>query len=347
VAPLHLGVPAVDRFASLRPGHVLECVGAASCGKTRLLVQAAVTCILPPTHGGVRYGGNAGAVAALVLFSLRAVTLSCRVFLSPAGGVLFLDLDGRLDAARLPVALSQRLAACRAAAGLSSGLTCAAPDGTPLCDPQDPVYASSLARFRLLRCRSSAEVVHIAAVLDRLVAKQAPVGRRSSHVADVDVPEVEEVAPTRLLLIDNLGAHYWQEKATRPVHVPHNAALAAFNDAPGGGSAPGPAILDARTVHGALASAVRAAAMRHRVVVIATRHSYGSPAPPPQQPAGQGDARGGGIPGPVYREYMSRSWQQVVTHRLSLFQSDPSGAKIDTHWVAPQQQPGGELLGTE
>lgn len=69
VAPLHLGVPAVDRFASLRPGHVLECVGAASCGKTRLLVQAAVTCILPPTHGGVRYGGNAGAAVAVSLCS--------------------------------------------------------------------------------------------------------------------------------------------------------------------------------------------------------------------------------------------------------------------------------------
>ena len=255
-------------------------------------------------------------------------------------------MDGRLDAARLPVALSQRIAACRTAAGVSNGLTCAAADGTPLCDPQDPVYVSSLARFRLLRCRSSAEVVHIAAVLDRLVAKQARGGLRSSHSADADVPELEEVAPTRLLLIDNLGAHYWQEKATRPVHVPHNAAQAAFNDARGGGSAPGPAILDARTVHAALASAVRAAAMRHRVVVVATRHSYGSPAPPPQQPPGQGDARGG-IPGPVYREYMSRAWQQVVTHRLSLYQSDPSRAKIDTHWVAPQQQPGGELLGTE
>ena len=71
VAPLHLGVPAVDRFASLRPGHVLECVGAASCGKTRLLVQAAVTCILPPTHGGVRYGGNAGAAVAVLLFSAQ------------------------------------------------------------------------------------------------------------------------------------------------------------------------------------------------------------------------------------------------------------------------------------
>ena len=141
------------------------------------------------------------------------------------------------------------------------------------------------------------------------------------------------------------GAHYWQEKATRPVNVPHNAAQAAFNDARGGGgNPPGPAILDARTVHGALSSAVRAAAMRHRVVVIATRHSYGAPAPPPQQQPG--DVRVG-IPGPVYREYMSRAWQQVVTHRLSLYQSDPSSLKIDTHWQQPQQQPSGELLGTE
>jgi RecA/RadA recombinase len=61
VSPLHLGVPAVDRTTALRPGNVLECVGAAGCGKTRLLLQAAVTCILPETHAGVRYGGNTGA----------------------------------------------------------------------------------------------------------------------------------------------------------------------------------------------------------------------------------------------------------------------------------------------
>ena len=47
-------------FAALRPGHVLEACGGSGCGKTELLVQAAVTCILPEEADGVRYGGSAG-----------------------------------------------------------------------------------------------------------------------------------------------------------------------------------------------------------------------------------------------------------------------------------------------
>lgn len=139
------------------------------------------------------------------------------------------------------------------------------------------------------------------------------------------------------------GAHYWLEKAARNATAPRHAAAAmhdAFNDARGIDSTK-PAILDARAVHGALAAAVRAAALRHRLVVVATRHSYGATAPPPPR------QHGGGIPGPVYREYMSSSWQQVVTHRLSLYQSDPQSLRIDAHWVTPQQAPAGELGGNE
>ena len=39
----------------------MEACGGSGCGKTELLVQAAVTCILPEEADGVRYGGNAGA----------------------------------------------------------------------------------------------------------------------------------------------------------------------------------------------------------------------------------------------------------------------------------------------
>jgi len=123
------------------------------------------------------------------------------------GGVLFLDLDGRLDAARLPVALSQRIAACRAAAGQPTGVTQGATHGWPLCAPDDPVYGPSLERFRLLRCRTSAEVVRAAAVLDRLVSGAA---RVSNHSADDDAGHRADEAPTRLLLIDNLVRRVWR-----------------------------------------------------------------------------------------------------------------------------------------
>jgi RecA/RadA recombinase len=43
---------------------VLEVVGHTGSGKTELLVQAAVTCILPEEADGVRYGGSAGAFPA-------------------------------------------------------------------------------------------------------------------------------------------------------------------------------------------------------------------------------------------------------------------------------------------
>ena len=64
-APVHTGVPVVDTDSRLCPGNVLEAVGGAGCGKTELLIQAAVTCILPKRQDGVVYGGHGGAPAPL------------------------------------------------------------------------------------------------------------------------------------------------------------------------------------------------------------------------------------------------------------------------------------------
>lgn len=327
VAPLHLGVPAVDAHAPLRPGNVLEATGASGCAKTELLVQAAVTCILPPRADGVEYGGHGGA--------LPDSRLSSTILITALGGVLYLDLDGKLDAARLPLALSRRVLAAREAAGAPPGRTSPCLAGGCLCAPDDPVYAASLAAFRLLRCRSSAALVRAAAALDRLVAPPPPAGGWQ-----------EEPPATRLLLIDNLGAHFWQEKAVRFVPLAAQSAGGAAFDR----SAKLPA-LDWPTVHGALAAAVHGAARRHRLVVIATKHSFGSPSAPPTQAAQPPGAlaaapRGGRpcVPGPVYREYMAKAWQDVVTHRLTLYKPDPSLGRVLAHWAAPLQYPAGVLL---
>jgi hypothetical protein len=137
----------------------------------------------------------------------------------------------------------------------------------------------------------------------------------------------------------------------RDLHArsPAAAAAAAFdaNDAAaGGGGSRGvgrAGVLDSKAVHTALASAVRAAAMRRRLVVIATRHSFGAPAPPAVSPHPGGGVQGG----PVYKEYMAKSWQQVVTHRLTMYHSDPGSDRVDLHWAGPHHMPAGELGGCE
>ena len=48
--------------------------------------------------------------------------------------------------------------------------------------------------------------------------------------------------------------------------------------------------------------------------------------------------------GPVYREYMAKSWQAIVSHRLTLYRPDPNSGRVCAHWAAPQQQPAGDFL---
>lgn len=68
----------------LRAGNVVEITGASPSGKTQILIQAAISCILPKTWNGIHYGG------------LGKV-------------VLFLDLDCRFDVLRLSQMLKHRL----------------------------------------------------------------------------------------------------------------------------------------------------------------------------------------------------------------------------------------------
>ena len=177
----------------------MEACGGSGCGKTELLVQAAVTCILPEEADGVRYGGNAGArplrCGSCTACSACAAADEACGLLARAGGVLYLDVDGRLDAARVPAALSRRVAAARAVAAGGVPPPPAPPGAgaAALCAPDDGVYRASLARFRLLRCRSSAQLVEAAAALDALLTPNAADGASDAHHP-----------AARLLLIDNL-----------------------------------------------------------------------------------------------------------------------------------------------
>ncbi len=142
--------------------------------------------------------------------------LTCLLPVRAQGGVLYLDVDGKLDAARLPAALSRRIAAARAAAaaaagggggGAAPGATARVACGAWLCAAEDEVYRASLARFRLLRCRSSAALVQAAAVLDLLVCP--PAGAAGAT----------PTAATRMLLIDNLVRRSWHRFCVLTLHL--------------------------------------------------------------------------------------------------------------------------------
>ncbi|XP_047249961.1 DNA repair protein XRCC2 homolog isoform X3 [Capsicum annuum] len=81
--PLLILPPPLHRIP-LRPGNVVEIVGPSPSSKTRILIQAAINCILPKEWKGVNYGG------------LERL-------------VMFVDLDCRFDVLSLSRSLKQRI----------------------------------------------------------------------------------------------------------------------------------------------------------------------------------------------------------------------------------------------
>ncbi|PIA41023.1 hypothetical protein AQUCO_02300063v1 [Aquilegia coerulea] len=75
--------PPLDRFP-LRLGNIVEIVGPSSSAKTQILIQAAISCILPKEWKGVHYGG------------LERL-------------VLYFDLDSRFDIQRLSQSLNHHI----------------------------------------------------------------------------------------------------------------------------------------------------------------------------------------------------------------------------------------------
>eukprot|EP00897_Mesotaenium_endlicherianum_P007903 jgi/Mesen1/7140/ME000037S06500 len=87
VEPFFTSVPFMDRV-SLTPGSVVEISGASGSAKSEVLLQMALTCILPQQHMGVLYEGL-------------------------EGHVLLFDLDCRFDMLRLLQGLRRRISKAR------------------------------------------------------------------------------------------------------------------------------------------------------------------------------------------------------------------------------------------
>lgn len=190
-------VPFIDK-QTLQAGHVLEICGASGSAKTQILLQIAVTCILPKQENQVVYGGFGG--------SAFYFDLDCRL---DVGRVLQL-LQARINGARRaqgvsPIPFGELRPVSRQVQGYSNSAFSMGKTANSCCHP---LIASCLDRFHLIRCHSSFQFL---ASLKTI----RPLFRQLDDNA---------LSTTQLLFIDSISAFYWMDRAALTTLVPSPAA---------------------------------------------------------------------------------------------------------------------------
>lgn len=130
----------------LRVGNVLELVGPSPSAKTQILIQTAITCILPKDWKGINYGG----------FEYL---------------VLFIDLDSRFDIQRFSQMLIHRI---MEPYGQSSG------------DYDKKLYDLCMSRFLYVRCSDSFQFLQTLKTLNWRLDKEKEIHGVSVHLLMID-----------------------------------------------------------------------------------------------------------------------------------------------------------------
>ncbi|KAL3347478.1 hypothetical protein AABB24_021249 [Solanum stoloniferum] len=160
----------------LRPGNVIEIVGPSPSSKTRILMQAAINCILPKEWKGVNYGG------------LERL-------------VMFIDLDCRFDVLSLSQLLKQRIIRANGnGVGHKLNKVDDSPSGSKDAHTEydKELFAVSMRRFLYIRCYDSFEFLTTLKTLHFQLQKE-----KEAHGTGV-----------YLLMIDSIGAFYWMDRAS-------------------------------------------------------------------------------------------------------------------------------------
>ncbi|CAN8251644.1 unnamed protein product [Cochlearia groenlandica] len=171
----------------LRAGNIVEITGASPSAKTQILIQSAISCILPKTWNGVHYGG---------LGKL----------------VMFLDLDCRFDVIRLSDMLKHRLLqANRLGNGTwwqleeSNVKTCRSENEESNIGYDEELYVLCMKRFMYLRCYDSLELLATLKTLHYRIQQQEACG---SQVG--------------VLMIDSIGAFHWTDRLSSSLALEEN-----------------------------------------------------------------------------------------------------------------------------
>ncbi|CAA7034805.1 unnamed protein product [Microthlaspi erraticum] len=179
-------LPPLNRVP-LRAGNVVEITGASPSAKTQILIQAAISCILPKTWNGIHYGG---------LGKL----------------VLFLDLDCRFDVLRLSEMLKHRLLqANRLGNGAWWQLEASNVKNSRASQDKsnnvydEELYVSCMKRFMYVRCYDSLQLLSTLKTLHCRIRQQEACG---SQVG--------------VLMIDSIGAFHWTDRLSSSLALEKN-----------------------------------------------------------------------------------------------------------------------------
>ncbi|KAI3701756.1 hypothetical protein L6452_27076 [Arctium lappa] len=152
--------------------NIVEIVGPSPSAKTEILLQVAVSCILPKSWNGVQYGGL-------------------------EHSVLFLDLDCRLDIFRLSQSLKLRITEANRLHKITKkqkGVAVSNAITEHQCEYDDmDLFTECMKRFSYTRCYDSFEFLAALKVLHHKLEKERNTDGSGVHV----------------LMIDNIGAFYW------------------------------------------------------------------------------------------------------------------------------------------
>ena len=280
--PVLTGIPFVDAHGAMRAGQLVEVCGVGGSGKTEILMQAAVNCALPREREGVRFGG-------------------CE------SSVLLLDLDGKFDTLRLLKILTARVEA--ALARETARREASDRQTSALARLSDAVYRESVGRFQMVRCHNSLDFLKALAVVDKIFERRealaatraaAPENARVPRDAEFESMKSTAAPPRRLLLVDNVAAFYWLDRASRRDH-----------DAP----------LSLHNVHHVSARALMEISRRCRAPVVATKAVAATKATSASdrfaekpEPSDASTAR----ETTAHKDFLPPKWTSAVTQRLVL-----------------------------
>ncbi|KAK4786314.1 hypothetical protein SAY86_003003 [Trapa natans] len=264
----------------VRAGNVIEISGTSPSAKTLLLIQAAVNCVLPTEWEGVHYGG---------LGQL----------------VLYIDLDCHFDVARLQQVLRYRIFKARGGRVVDWEQNNAKGGNVelPLIVCDDELLSLCMRRFFYVRCYQTSEFLATLKTLHCRVQREV-----EAHGARI-----------QLLLIDNIGAFHWVDRATT-ISVLEVQNRKSFS---------------LQGVWEALVHDLRKLLSVHPMLIVASKASvFGNTTNEAERPF-QGRfsmdiadqrSRMKESHKHKFREYMPAIWQAFVTHRVILQNSDESVA---------------------
>ncbi|XP_010256265.1 PREDICTED: DNA repair protein XRCC2 homolog isoform X2 [Nelumbo nucifera] len=165
----------------LRVGNVVEIVGPSPSAKTEILIQAAISCVLPKQWNGVHYGG------------LERL-------------VMYIDLDCRFDILRLSQSLKLRIMETKRSSdqidwSREEGLCKYKETKETIADFDEDLFLACMRRFLYVCCYNSFEFLSTLKTLHYQLQKES---------------EAHGVA-VHFLMIDSISAFYWIDRASTPL----------------------------------------------------------------------------------------------------------------------------------